>query len=287
MRDNGELTRIYRGIRRRVNRGKPLDSFPFLSGDSYLYSCEFYFRSGGLRKVPSMQGRNQKHNSLFVKVGDLDSFILFLEENSNTHFSDFTLVLHNGDDAIPKDSLEALSFRFKRILAVNLLEETRICSPIPIGLENRNYFTNGIPTDFKKLLDSGLSATEDRTIMILEAFSVGTNRLEREACHRIASQLGATRLSGATPVNYRKALSESKFVLSPAGNGFDCHRTWEALYLGSIPIVKRAHWPFINKPLPVLIIDEWEDLLMLELNSVSVPRNPTWSEDFWNSLHND
>lgn len=287
MHGNGEFTRIYRGIRRRANRGKPLDSFPFLSGDSYFYSCQFYFRSGALRKVPSIWGRNQKHNSLFVKVGDLEKFILFLEVNSGAHFSDFTLVLHNGDEAIPKDTLDALSFRFNRILAVNLLQETQNCSPIPIGLENRNYFTNGIPTDFKRLIDSGLSATEDRTIMMLEAFSEGTNRSEREACHRIASQLDSTRLSGATPTNYRKALSESKFVLSPAGNGFDCHRTWEALYLGAIPIVKRAHWPFINKPLPVLIIDEWEDLLKLKLNTISVPQNPTWSEDFWNSFHND
>ena len=28
------------------------------------------------------------------------------------------------------------------------------------------------------------------------------------------------------------------FVASPSGNGLDCHRTWEALLLRSIPIVK-------------------------------------------------
>ena len=32
-------------------------------------------------------------------------------------------------------------------------------------------------------------------------------------------------------------IARSKFVLSPPGLGMDCYRTWEALYLGSIPIV--------------------------------------------------
>ncbi len=30
------------------------------------------------------------------------------------------------------------------------------------------------------------------------------------------------------------------FVLSPHGNGLDCHRTWEALLLGCIPVVKTS-----------------------------------------------
>ena len=35
-------------------------------------------------------------------------------------------------------------------------------------------------------------------------------------------------------------LSSYKFALSPEGNGIDCHRTWECLYLGVIPIVKKS-----------------------------------------------
>lgn len=52
------------------------------------------------------------------------------------------------------------------------------------------------------------------------------------------------------------------FVLSPAGGGYDCHRTWEALILGCIPIVKRFNLPFerIYDDLPVLIVNEWSDV---------------------------
>jgi hypothetical protein len=52
------------------------------------------------------------------------------------------------------------------------------------------------------------------------------------------------------------------FVLAPAGGGMDCHRTWEALLLGCIPIVKRFNVPCdsIYDDLPVLLVDEWRDI---------------------------
>ena len=282
-----EVTSVYRGLRRRFNGGKPLDSYPFLSGDSYFYSCQFYFESGVLRKVPSMPGRIQKDKSLFVTVGKLQHFIQFLEESPEEKYVDFSLILHNGDDVIAENFHALLLNRFRKIYAVNLMMSTQSSTPIPIGLENRNYFTNGIPKDFTKLIESGLKIAEGRNILLLQAFSLHTNRSEREACNRIAVQLGSKTLENSSPSSYRKALSESRYVLSPAGNGFDCHRTWEAMYLGAIPIVRREHWPFINKSLPVLLIDEWEDLLTLDLDAISVPCNLTWSEDFWNSFYSD
>ena len=47
------------------------------------------------------------------------------------------------------------------------------------------------------------------------------------------------------------------FVLSPHGNGLDCHRTWEALCLGCIPIVKTSALDPMYAGLPVLILDDW------------------------------
>ena len=58
------------------------------------------------------------------------------------------------------------------------------------------------------------------------------------------------------------------FVISPPGNGLDCHRTWEALNLGCIPIILRpnfsgAHeqWQLdVYDELPVLVVGLWEDI---------------------------
>lgn len=57
-----------------------------------------------------------------------------------------------------------------------------------------------------------------------------------------------------------KKQSEYAFVLSPHGNGLDCHRTWEALALGCIPIVKKSALDPMYEGLPVLIVNEWHDV---------------------------
>lgn len=50
------------------------------------------------------------------------------------------------------------------------------------------------------------------------------------------------------------------FVISPHGNGLDCHRTWEALILGCIPIVKKSKIDNLYEDLPVLIVNSWKDI---------------------------
>ena len=50
------------------------------------------------------------------------------------------------------------------------------------------------------------------------------------------------------------------FVISPLGNGLDCHRTWEALILGCIPIVKVSPLDILYEDLPVLIVNSWSDI---------------------------
>ena len=54
--------------------------------------------------------------------------------------------------------------------------------------------------------------------------------------------------------------AEYAFVVSPHGNGYDCHRTWEALCLGCIPIVRTSGMDPLYEGLPVLIVDKWSDV---------------------------
>lgn len=67
------------------------------------------------------------------------------------------------------------------------------------------------------------------------------------------------------------AMTQHAFVLSPYGNGLDCHRTWEALVLGAIPIIKGHHFDAMFEGLPVLIVDSWaavtQSLLIDTINS--------------------
>lgn len=51
-----------------------------------------------------------------------------------------------------------------------------------------------------------------------------------------------------------------KFVLSPRGAGIDCHRTWEVLAMGSIPIVLSSSIDDVFKGLPVIIVQTWSEI---------------------------
>ena len=49
--------------------------------------------------------------------------------------------------------------------------------------------------------------------------------------------------------------------MSPEGNGADCHRTWEALLLGCIPIVKKTYMGSgLYDGLPVVYVNEWSEI---------------------------
>jgi len=68
------------------------------------------------------------------------------------------------------------------------------------------------------------------------------------------------------------------FELSPSGNGLDCHRTYEAIILHTIPIVRKNTLDsiYIQHDLPVVIVDEWSDVTLENLQ--------IWHEKFKDSF---
>ena len=60
--------------------------------------------------------------------------------------------------------------------------------------------------------------------------------------------------------DYLHQMAQCKFTLSPEGLGPDCYRTWEAFLVGTIPIVRRSCLDPLYEGLPVLIVDNWEDI---------------------------
>jgi len=51
-----------------------------------------------------------------------------------------------------------------------------------------------------------------------------------------------------------------RFVLSPRGVGLDCHRTWEILFFGGIPVVETSSLDPLFEGLPVLVVDKYSDI---------------------------
>ena len=129
-----------------------------------------------------------------------------------------------------------------------------------IGLENLHHDQNGV-VDFFKIYKN-LSISKSNTILF--GFNVHTNPLERQKALDVLSahHLTVKIEKWHGPKGYLETLSKHKFVASPEGNGIDCHRTWEAIYLGVIPIVKRTVLSeyFYDLGLPILLISNWNEV---------------------------
>jgi hypothetical protein len=90
---------------------------------------------------------------------------------------------------------------------------------------------------------------------------------------------------------FYEQIASHPYVLSPPGAGPDCHRHWEAILLGSIPIVLKSEATRILDDLPCLQVENWdevtEDRLVEELPGLKERFNNTealkkcWFE-YWN-----
>ena len=76
---------------------------------------------------------------------------------------------------------------------------------------------------------------------------------------------------------YLRLLQSHKFVISPPGNGRDCHRHWESLLVGTAPIILRdSALETALSDLPVWWVDSYE-----EVNKSSYQREAAKLPDSW------
>jgi hypothetical protein len=105
--------------------------------------------------------------------------------------------------------------------------------PIGMGYEFLSY------NDFAEQNQTGA-----HTQTLLSCFLAGTDDARRRHGfnrRRLEQSLtlrGIYTLPFVRKHSYWKALLDHKFIISPEGNGIDCHRHYEALMAGCIPIVE-------------------------------------------------
>jgi len=61
-------------------------------------------------------------------------------------------------------------------------------------------------------------------------------------------------------IKFWRIMRNSQYIISPRGRGFDCHRTWEALVLGVVPIIKTSVNDILFKEMPVLIVNSFKEI---------------------------
>jgi hypothetical protein len=198
-----------------------------------------------------------------------DGDIVFLKSEkagsfyTNIHpkiHSRYILISHNSDASAPSICRELLEDnKVIAWFAQNSYEFSHPkLTPIPIGIENR-YNRNGNPDVVLKAMEHVENASE-RDIFLYMNFSIRTFPEERSQVISLFKNMAYHVTKPKPYIEYLEDLSRSVFVLSPRGNGYDCHRTWEALYMGAIPIVKSSSMDSLFEGLPVVIVNSWDEI---------------------------
>lgn len=194
-------------------------------------------------------------NVKFLKIDDALSFI-------KRNKSSVNIVSHNGDYPVD-DRYCAYESNFPKWFGQNLTNKSSKFHPIPIGLEN-DYVPNSI--EKKRLL---LNVSCNQHIkphkLLYINHNIGTNPGERVGPYNIFTNNDFITIEHSGGFNYQEKyynnILSHYFILSPPGNGIDCHRTWEILYLKRIPIIKRiGRLEELYQDLPVLFINDYSEI---------------------------
>ena len=179
------------------------------------------------------------------------------------HLDNVILVSHNSDYGIHDRYLKYLEGpNISKWYCQNRETSHPKLFSIPIGLANSQW-----PHGNQDLITSIREENNNKEILVYKNFDIGTNYGERQICNNITTNNGIPLSSKTTIEEYWRFLSKSVFVISPPGNGIDCHRIWEALYLRTVPVVK-YHESFSQfKHLPILFINDWSDVTISGLRS--------------------
>lgn len=203
--------------------------------------------------------KDNKINPLIfiTKIEYLENFYNEIVTSLNTKF---VLITHYGDmEAGIHDKILHHPLLIKwygqnmRIISDKTL-------PIPLGLENQYWKRTNILT-----IKKNYSNSKEKLLYL--NFSLHTNP-NRSKIMNILLQNGFNKNKKLDWDSYIEDLSRHKFCISPKGNGVDCHRTWECLYLGVIPIVEKSQHMSYFQDLPILFVDSYDNISIEYLNQI-------------------
>jgi hypothetical protein len=253
----------------------------FVSSRGILKSCDFYSLTPYssitqlLNYLPLENIKTIKNPSIYICTSAILHFI-----NSMLPLIDFSFILVSGDcdETIPQEILNNIDFlklvNDKRLIhwfCQNMTIDHRKITRIPIGLD---YHTLTVRPLWGPLSSS--DHQEKMLLMIKDKSLPFWNRNIK--CYAnfhftMDTKLGYDRKDAVKAMNKELIYYEEKpvsrlitwnkqkdyaFVICPHGGGLDCHRNWEALCLGCIPIVKTSSIDNLYNDLPVLIVKEWQ-----------------------------
>ena len=235
----------------KINKTR-VTSYPYISGDTFAIKCDYIIdRPEAITELKSC-------DNLFIEIGFIEQKTyqnIFFETARFHRFKN--IIFHNGDKRLPNDFLKKVSELCEMVFVTNITYESQKIRFIPIGLENAHYGRNGLAEKYDFY-------TEKNNILF-NAFNVRTNIYERLPLYLMLKLFDKSFSHDLTPDEYLLQLKSSMFTFSPQGNGLDCHRTWEACVVDTVPIIKVRTLPsFYAKNFRMLEVGSFLTFIMKE-----------------------
>lgn len=231
-----------------------------------------YFKLGSHEFIN--ESNNNSYAIIFARPDEFDNWFEYIPKDTP-----FVICLGLSDRSVEKNMFDKLCElkNFKGMLAQNITFTHPKAIPMPIGfkcgnvrhyqnlIRNPMAMGNGALAQQKLINKIYLEAPKQRIMLCYINFvaSVNTNPSERGcALKRLPNKLCFFEKGKVSIKETYENQSKYAFVVSPHGNGLDCYRTWEAIHLGCIPIVKKDTLSDagLYDDLPVLIVDDWADI---------------------------
>jgi hypothetical protein len=248
-----------------VARGARQSSHPFISGDTFRAIANHIIDE---THQPFSPEKVKPRDIIFLKKDLIPDFFATLHPRIK---SPYILLTHNGDyspiffKAIdhPWQGHDFSPYLDSPKLIVWFAQNIDFQHPklkaLPLGIAN-NYWEHGNIGMFHNAQRSPVPLEKKLPRMYVN-FSAGSNPAERNAALNQSKKMSCCDIVGRKkPARYLEETKQYRYVLSPPGNGIDCHRTWEALLVGSIPIMKRSLLDSLFDELPVIFVDDWSEL---------------------------
>ena len=198
---------------------------------------------------------------IFVYSDFLEYFFNKIMNHINNKF---ILISHNGDIGANSHFITYLSNeKLVKWYSNNIYFNHDKLVALPIGIANSQWKHGNM-----NLLEKIINQKNKKTNLLHANFSLKTAECRKNIKNIIENNFGKIYNKKTSQEEYLIELSKNKFCLSPPGNGIDCHRTWEALYLGVIPIVKSHPHNLYFQNLPILIVNDWNILTPNYLNKM-------------------
>lgn len=227
--------------------------------------------------IDELQPENIKnYNKIFVYTHHLPDFFNKYFEHLN---SNIILITHNSDHCVNETFLKYLECdKISKWFCQNKhIEHPKLYS-LPIGIANSQWAHGD-----QEMIKSIRNTHTLKSNLVFKNFDKATNVLERSICDDITNKNGIPMSPRVTNKEYLSNIACSMFVISPPGNGIDCHRIWECLYLRTIPVTLNHTALNQFKHLPILFVDNWEEVTV-EFLQLKVSYYNTINWDIINEL---